>query len=94
MTVLRRRTNGPTDRRTDRQRGWAGTGNDTTLDGLLAPAMQFGFIWSVWFSTDYTPHTEAIQTQNDTQTHAQTQKNKTWDEMQSKRLTRVLMYIF
>lgn len=44
-------------------------GNDTTLDGPLAPAMQFGFIWSVWFSTDYTPHTEAIQTPNTTNMH-------------------------
>lgn len=67
-----------TDGRADRAAAWAGTGNDTTLDGLLAPAMQFGFIWSVWFSTDYTPHTEAIQTPHDTQTqtHAQTQKKK------------------
>lgn len=71
-------TDGRMDGRTDRAAAWAGTGNDTTLDGLLAPAMQFGFIWSVWFSTDYTPHTEAVQTPNNTQTqtHAQTQKKK------------------
>lgn len=56
---------GDTPRQTTTQTGRRpGLISDTTLSGLLAPAMQFGLTWSTWLSKNYTTHKGNMDTEH------------------------------